>query len=156
MALPSSFLQKLSSKNLTVLLPELSNPVSSESPDTCASGPISIIKPSSAGPLDHDHTYFKGASKKKDGQSRQEMEPTLQFKCGDKVLLMQKGKSVGMGVVAEGLTLHGHAIPQGYIKVTIDYIQPNTAPMLASKFDDEEPLISGQFTVWPASNLLSC
>ena len=58
-------------------------------------------------------------------------------------MLMQKGKSVGMGVVAEGRTLHGHAIPLGYIKVAIDYIQPNTAPMLASKFDDAEPLISG-------------
>ena len=71
-------------------------------------------------------------------------------------MLMQHGKSVGMGAVAEGRTLHGHAIPQGYIKVTTDYIQPNTAPMLSSKFDADEPLTSGQFSVWPASHLLSC
>ena len=36
-------------------------------------------------------------------------------------MLMHKGKSVGIGVVAEGHTLHGHAIPQGYVKVIIDY-----------------------------------
>lgn len=67
-----------------------------------------------------------------------------------------QGKSVGIGAVAEGHTLHGHAIPQGYAKVIIDFIQPNTAPAFASSFDDEETLTVGPFTAWPASDLKSC
>ena len=68
-------------------------------------------------------------------------------------MLMQKGKSVGMGTVTEGSNLHGHAIPQGYVKVIIVYIQPNTAPVFASSFDNEEMHTAGQFTAWPASYL---
>ena len=41
------------------------------------------------------------------------------------LITVQKGKSVGMGTVTEGSNLHGHAIPQGYVNVIIDYIQPN-------------------------------
>ena len=65
-------------------------------------------------------------------------------------MLMQKGKPVGMGTVTEGSNLHGHAIPQGYVKVIIDYIQSNTAPVFAS---NEEMLTAEQFTAWPASYL---
>ena len=49
---------------------------------------------------------------------------------------LQKGRSVGMGTMTEGSNLHGHAIPQGYVKVIIDYIQPITAPVFASSFDN--------------------
>ena len=93
--------------------------------------------------------YFRRKGK----QSRQAIEPAVQFKCGEKVMLMQKGKSVGTGTVTEESILHGHAIPQGYVKVIVEYIQPNTAPVFASSFDDEEMLAAGQFTAWPANNL---
>ena len=157
MALPSTFLQKCSCPNQDVLLlPAYSISASSESPDTLESCCVIINKPSSLAPLEHDHTYYRRVSKKKNKLSRQEIEPAVHFKHGNKVMLMQKGKSVGMGVVAEGHTLHGHAIPQGYVKVIIDYIQSNTASMFATSFDDEETLTAGQFTAWPAGDLKSC
>ena len=153
-ALSSTFLQKLPHPNQDVLLlPVYSNSASSESPDTLECGHAIDSKPSSVAPLEHDHTYYRRPSKKKGKLSRQEIEPVMCFKSGNKVMLMHKGKSVGIGVVAEGHTLHGHAIPQGYVKVIIDYIQPNTAPLFASSFDDEESLTVGQFTAWPASDL---
>ena len=153
-ALPSSFLQKVPYQSRDVLLmPEFSNRASSASPPILESSHAKISKPSSAAPLEHDHTYFKRANKKKGKQSRQKIESAVQFMCGDKVMLMQKGKSVGMGTVTEGSNLHGHAILQGYVKVIIDYIQPNTAPVFASSFDNEEMLTAGQFTAWPASYL---
>ena len=43
--------------------------------------------------------------------------------------------------------------PKAYVKIIIEYIQPNTAPVFASSFDDEEMLTAGQLTVWPASTL---
>ena len=61
--------------------------------------------------------------------------------CGDKVMLMQKGKSVGTGIMTEGSNLHGHAM-----LVIIEHIQPNTAPVFASSFDNEEMLMAGQFS----------
>ena len=71
-------------------------------------------------------------SRRRKAKSRQAIEPAVQFMCGDKVMLMQKGKSVGTGTVTEGSNLHGRAIPQGYVKIIIEYIQPNTAPVFAS------------------------
>ena len=152
-ALPSSFLQKVSYQSCNVLLmPEFSHCASSASPPACIveSSHAKVSKPSSAAPLEHDHTYFK---KKKYKQPRQAIESAVQFMCGDKVMFMQKGKSVGTGTVTEGSNLHGHTIPQGYVKVIIEYIQPNTAPVFVSSFDDEETLMAGQFTAWPANNL---
>ena len=116
-------------------MPEFSNRASSASPPILESSRAKISKPSSAALLEHDHTYFKRANKKKGKQSRQEIESAVQFMCGDKVMLMQKGKSVGMGTMTEGSNLHGHAIPQGYDN------------------DNEEMLTAGQFTAWPASYL---
>ena len=157
MVLPSTFLQKLSHSNQDVLLLLVySYSASSESPDTLECGHAIISKPSLVAPLEHDHTYYRKPSKKKSKLSRKEIEPAMHFKCGNKVMLMLKGKSVGMGVVVEGHTLHGHAIPQGYVKVVIDYIQPSTAPVFANSFDDEETLTAGQFTAWPASDLKLC
>ena len=151
-ALPASFLQKSTiCQSCNVLLtPEFSYCTFSASllANKVESNHAKVSKPSSAAPLEHDHTYFK---KKKGEQLRQAIEPAVKFKRGDKVMLMQKGKSVGYGTVTEGSSLHGHAIPQGYVKVV--YIQPNTVPVFASSFDDEEMLTAGQFTAWPANNL---
>ena len=91
--------------------------------------------------------------KKAGKQSRQEIQSAVKCMRGDKVTLTWKGKSVGVSTVTEGSSLHGHAIPQGYVKVIIDYVQPNTAPVFACSFDDGEMLTTGQFTAWPASCL---
>ena len=96
-----------------------------------------LAKPSSVVPLEHEHTYFKRVSTEKGKQLKQVTEPS-KVTFGDKVMLMQKGKSMGMGTVTEGLILHGRAIPHKYVKVTIDYIQLNTTPMFTSTFDDED------------------
>ena len=35
----------------------------------------------------------------------------------------------------------------------IDYVQPGTDPPYPSAFDENEPLIAGQFTVWPKDKI---
>ena len=138
-----------------LLVSAISSNVSSASLPALETSLAKISKPSSAAPLEHDHTYFKSADKHKKAakESRQEKQSAVKYTCGDKVMLMWKGKSVGVGTVAEGSNLHGHVIPQGYVKVIIDYVQPNTAPAFACSFDDGEMLTTGQFTAWPSSCL---
>lgn len=66
-------------------------------------------------------------------------------------MLMQNRKCVGMGVVAKGHILHGHNIPEGSVKVVIEYLQPNVSPFFSGSFD--EPLTAGQLAAWPTNSL---
>ena len=69
----------------------------------------------------------------------------------NKVVLLAEGsrQPVGLGTVCDQGTIHNHRVPDGYIKVIIDYIKPKTRPPLPMPFDDEEELYCGQFAVWP-------
>jgi len=65
------------------------------------------------------------------------------------VLLSQHKQPVGLGkIVKDQVDTHLQLIPTGYIKVSIEYVQPGTKPPIASTFDGEE-LETGQFTNWP-------
>lgn len=68
------------------------------------------------------------------------------------VLLAEGSRQpVGLGTVCAGhdqRMIHNHNVPDGYIKVVIDYIKPKTRPPYPMPFDEEE-LHCGQFAVWP-------
>ena len=49
--------------------------------------------------------------------------------------------------------VHGHQTREDCVKVVIDYIQPGTNPPYPSAFDEDEPLIAGQFTMWPKDRI---
>ena len=104
-ALPSLFLQKVQNHDVLLVLAISSN-VSSASLPALETSLAKISKPSSAAPLEHDHTYFKSADKHKKAakQSRQEKQSAVKYTCGDKVMLMWKGKSVGVGTAVYAKT----------------------------------------------------
>lgn len=69
-------------------------------------------------------------------------------------LLSSTRQAVGVGTIVPGNVLHGKVLPAGYTKVSIEYIQPGTVPMLTTNFDDEE-LCAGQITAWVTECLSS-
>ena len=60
-------------------------------------------------------------------------------------LLSSAYKLVGTGLIMDGTTLHGHAVPKGFTKVAIQKI---TTGVNALK-DDSEDLSGGSITAWP-------
>ena len=49
--------------------------------------------------------------------------------------------------------VHGRKMREDCVKVMIDYIQPGTDPPYPSAFDENEPLVAGQFTMWPKDRI---
>jgi len=145
--LPSSFLTELTtegSKDSNVLLTiEQSgcghSAISKDNPPPC--GPVVHTKPASTMPLELDHSYFKVPVKTP--------QPNTQ------VTFMKYGTSipVGTGTVLDGRIVHGKPIPDGFVRVMITSIEPNTVPMFASHFDNKATLEVGQFTAWQVSCL---
>lgn len=68
---------------------------------------------------------------------------------GKVVLLSESSRQpVGLGKICpEQDRIHGHMIPDGYVKVLIEYIKPKIKPPFQLPFDDDE-LHCGQFTIW--------
>ena len=69
---------------------------------------------------------------------------------GKLVLLSESSRQpVGLGTVCRVQdTIHGHAIPHGFVKVMIEYIKPGIKPPFSLPFDDEV-IQCGQFALWP-------
>ena len=63
-------------------------------------------------------------------------------------LLSSTYKVVGTGLIMDGTTLHGHAVPKGFTKVAIQKITTGVKPWPALK-DDSEDLSDGSITAWP-------
>ena len=80
-----------------------------------------------------------------------EIMPGRFSKEGEKLVLLSASKKpVGLGTVCNNQEkIHGHDIPHGHIKVSVDYIKPQTRPPIPMEFDDEV-LQCGQFCVWPS------
>ena len=63
-------------------------------------------------------------------------------------LLSSAYKLVGTGLIMDGTTLHGHAVPKGFTKVAIQKITTGVKPWPALKGDSED-LSGGSITAWP-------
>ena len=69
---------------------------------------------------------------------------------GQSIKLLQNSHVIGTGKVVDGNVLHGHAIPESFVKVAIMQIEANIAPLFKTTFD--QPYLSaGEFTAWPTS-----
>ena len=55
---------------------------------------------------------------------------------------------MGSGKILSGDQVHGKVIPQGYVKIEILQILPETRLMFSTTFNDEF-LVNGQITAWP-------
>lgn len=155
MVLPSAFLQKglLGGEQEVLLTSDFAKSVLPPAKPT-PNAEIKVVKPTSRSPLTQDHTYFqKEINSTKKSKKRVCGNSKVSLNVSDKVVMMQNGKSVGTGVVADGKILHGHTIPDGYVKVVIDYVKPNIMPTFSSAFDDSESLTAGQFVQWPECEL---
>ena len=61
---------------------------------------------------------------------------------------------MGCGKIMKDTDLvHGQKVRDDCVKVVIDYIQPGTNPPYPSVFDEDEPLMAGQFTMWPKDRI---
>ena len=67
-------------------------------------------------------------------------------------IISTNSRVVGTGKVMEGNMLHGHEIPDSFVKISIQKIDSNIPPLLKSTFD-EPYLTAGVFTAWPAHQL---
>ena len=69
-----------------------------------------------------------------------------------KLVLLSEGsrQPVGLGVVCpDQNTIHGHAVPCGFVKIMVEYIKPaEIKPPCPLPFDDEV-IYCGQFALWP-------
>ena len=155
MVLPSSYVATIKDAESEVLLSDISSVKSSlqvsaeELP-----GEIGVVKPSSTAPLVQDHTYFKKISTATNSKQNKQPKPTPTLSVGSKVNILKNQKPVGTGLVAEGNILHGHDVPDGYVKLIIQEIELNVKPVVKSAFDDdEETLSAGQFVMWPLKNV---
>ena len=67
---------------------------------------------------------------------------------GQSVKLLQNSHMIGVGKVVDGNVLHGHAIPDSFVKVAITQIESSISPLYKTTFD--QPYLSvGEFTAWP-------
>lgn len=72
---------------------------------------------------------------------------TIEFGSNVK-LLSSTCEVVGTGLTMDGIVLHGHELPAGYVKVSIKKIKKNISPWPALK-SDQCMLTSGSITAWP-------
>ena len=62
-------------------------------------------------------------------------------------LLCCRYKPVGTAITMSGDVLHGHAVPDGFTKVSVVEIKPSIKPMV--QFGGDEDLSKGCITAWP-------
>ena len=65
-------------------------------------------------------------------------------------------QAVGIGTLmqSDATLVHGQMLREDCVKVIINYyIKPETCPPRPSVFDADEPLVVGQFTMWPKDQI---
>ena len=63
-------------------------------------------------------------------------------------LLSDSNTPVGTAVTISGEKVHGHKIPDGFIRVAVDKLNPGVTPLVKGSGSDED-LTSGCITAWP-------
>ena len=115
-----------------------------------------------------EHNYTKPSIDSVPPQSQRAGYTTLTTKGGgdDQVKLNQKtdhelriGYSVhllstnydvvGTAITMSGDQLHGHSIPEGFTKVSIQRIEQGRKPWPSVKGLEDEELVNGSITAWP-------
>ena len=123
-----------------------------------------VVKPQSINPLHHDHPYFSKSQPEIQQQStttktntlaKQMMTKKLPTSQQEVITLYNKHhQAVGCGkiVLQDADLVHGRKM-RDCVKVIIDYVQPGTDPPYPSAFDENEPLVAGQFAMWPKDRI---
>ena len=64
-------------------------------------------------------------------------------------------QAVGIGTLmqSDATLVHGQMLKEDCVKVIINYIKLETYPPRPSAFDADEPLVAGQFTMWPKDQI---
>ena len=61
---------------------------------------------------------------------------------------------IGKGIILPGDMLHGSAIPESYVKVSLLSVVYGIKPLLKTSFDDDsDELSQGQIIGWPIDNV---
>ena len=67
---------------------------------------------------------------------------------------VQMGVSLERGIILPGDMLHGSAIPESYVKVSLSSVVHGIKPLLKTSFDDDsDELSQGQIIGWPIDNV---
>ena len=88
-----------------------------------------------SGSLENDHVYTTGQS----------IQP------GTHVVLSSSNVCIiGKGIILPGDMLHGSAIPESYVKVSLSFVVHGIKPLLKTSFDDDsDELSQEQIIGWP-------
>jgi len=76
-------------------------------------------------------------------------------KPGQTVHMLRNTSIVGKAKTMEGNRLHGHIIPDSFIRVFIDTIEENIPPLFRTTFDGP-CLEAGGITAWPVDQCVVC
>ena len=80
----------------------------------------------------------------------QDQKTDHELKIGHSVHLLSTNYDiVGTAVTMSGNLLHGHSIPEGFTKVSVQRIEQGRKPWPSVKGLDDEELANGSITAWP-------